>query len=111
MIVRIMGEGQFELPDEAMERLNELDDALEAALEDPQGFTPALKALLESVREAGRRVADDELVESEVILPAEESTAEEARDADRRGPDPGLIPPTAYALHWGGLALHGKLVP
>ena len=81
--------GQFELPDEAMERLNELDDALEAALEDPQGFTPALKALLESVREAGRRVADDELVESEVILPAEESTAEEVRAMLT---DEGLIP-------------------
>ena len=89
MIVRIMGEGQFELPDEAMERLNELDDALEAALEDPQGCTPALKALLESVREAGRRVADDELVESEVILPAEESTAEEVRAMLT---DEGLIP-------------------
>ena len=89
MIVRIMGEGQFELPDEAMERLNELDDALEAALEEPQGFTPALKALLDSVREAGRRVADDELVESEVILPAEESTAKKVRAMLT---DEGLIP-------------------
>ena len=89
MIVRIMGEGQFELPDEAMERLNELDDALEAALEEPQGFTPALKALLDSVREAGRRVADDELVESEVILPAEESTVDEVRAMLT---DEGLIP-------------------
>ena len=49
----------------------------------------ALKALLESVREAGRRVADDELVESEVILPAEESTAEEVRAMLT---DEGLIP-------------------
>ncbi len=89
MIVRIMGEGQFELPDDAMERLNELDDALEAALEEPQGFTPALVALLDSVRAVGRRVADDELVESEVILPAAESTAEEVRAMLT---DEGLIP-------------------
>ncbi len=33
MIVRIMGEGQYEVTDEALERLNELDDALEAALD------------------------------------------------------------------------------
>ena len=31
MIVRIMGEGQFEMPEESLARLNELDDALEAA--------------------------------------------------------------------------------
>ena len=41
------------------------------------------------MREAGRRVADDELVESEVILPAEESTAEEVRAMLT---DEGLIP-------------------
>ncbi len=89
MIVRIMGEGQYELPDDAMERLNELDDALEAALDDPLGFTPALTALLSSVRAAGRRVADDELVESEVILPAAESSAAEVRAMLT---DEGLIP-------------------
>ncbi len=89
MIVRIMGEGQFELPDGAMDRLNELDDALEAALDDPLSFTAALRALLESVREAGRKVADDELVESEVILPAEESTVDEVRAMLT---DEGLIP-------------------
>lgn len=89
MIVRIMGEGQFELPDEAMERLNELDDALEEALADPQGFPPALHALLDSVRAAGRRVADDELIESDVILPAAESSAAEVRAMLT---DEGLIP-------------------
>jgi hypothetical protein len=89
MIVRILGEGQFEIPDEAMERLNELDDALEAALEDPEGFPPALGALLDSVRAAGRRLADDELVESEVILPAAESSAAEVRALFT---DEGLIP-------------------
>lgn len=89
MIVRIMGEGQFELPDDVMERLNELDDALEAALEDPQGFTPALQALLDSVRAAGRRLGDNELIESEVILPAAESSAAEVRAMLT---DEGLIP-------------------
>jgi hypothetical protein len=89
MIVRILGEGQFEIPDEAMERLNELDDALEAALEDPEGFPPALGALLDSVRAAGRQLADDELVESEVILPAAESSAAEVRALFT---DEGLIP-------------------
>jgi hypothetical protein len=89
MIVRIMGEGQYELSDEALERLNELDDALEAALDDEAGFPAALAALLDSVRAVGTRVPDEELVESSVILPAAESSAEEVREMLT---DEGLIP-------------------
>lgn len=89
MIVRIMGEGQYELPAEAMARLNELDDALEAALEDDQEFPAALAALLEGVRASGQRVADDELVTSDVVLPAAEATVEEVRALFT---DEGLIP-------------------
>ena len=89
MIVRIMGEGQFELPDESMERLNELDDALEAALEDEQSFPAALTALLEGVRASGSRIADEELVTSDVVLPAAEATVDEVRALLT---DEGLIP-------------------
>lgn len=79
MIVRIMGEGQFELSDEALERLNELDDALEAALADEQSFPSALAALLDGVRSTGTRLSDDELVTSDVVLPAAEATVAEVR--------------------------------
>ncbi len=89
MIVRIMGEGQYELSDEALDRLNELDDALEAALDDETGFPAALAAILDSVRAVGTRVPDEELVESSVILPAAEATAEEVRAMLT---DEGLIP-------------------
>ncbi len=89
MIVRIMGEGQYEMPDESLERLNALDDALEAALADEQVFPAALAALLANVRDAGTPVPDDELVESQVILPAAESTADEVRSMLT---DEGLIP-------------------
>ncbi len=89
MIVRIMGEGQFEVPDESMERLNEFDDALEAALDDEQGFPAALTALLDSVRASGSRLADEELVTSDVVLPAAEASAAEVRALLT---DEGLIP-------------------
>jgi hypothetical protein len=89
MIVRILGEGQFELPDESMERLNELDDSLEAALDDEQSFSAALTALLEGVRVSGSRVADEDLVTSDVVLPAAESTVDEVRALLT---DEGLIP-------------------
>lgn len=89
MIVRIMGEGQFTVPDEVLERLNELDDALEAALSDEQSFPAALSALLEAVRSEGEPVADEELVTSDVVLPASDATVAEVRALLT---DEGLIP-------------------
>ncbi|MCU0278428.1 MAG: hypothetical protein MUF33_04250 [Candidatus Nanopelagicales bacterium] len=89
MIVRIMGEGQYEVPADAVERLNELDDALEAALEDQQSFPAALAALLDSVRASGQVLDDAELVTSDVVLPAAEATVDEVRALLT---DEGLIP-------------------
>lgn len=89
MIVRIMGEGQFELSEESMQRLNELDDALESSLEDEQSFPAALSALLQAVRSAGTQIADEELVTSDVVLPAAEASAAEVRELLT---DEGLIP-------------------
>ena len=44
MIVRILGEGQYDVADHALDRLNELDAALEAAVEagDEAAFAAAL---------------------------------------------------------------------
>ena len=44
MIVRILGEGQYDVSDEAIDRLNELDAAVEAAVEagDEAAFAQAL---------------------------------------------------------------------
>ena len=89
MIIRIMGEGQYEVPEDVVERLNELDDALDAALSDEQAFPSALAALLQAVREEGEPLADDELVASDVVLPAAEATVAEVRALLT---DEGLIP-------------------
>ncbi len=79
MIVRIAGEGQYRLSDEAQARINELDAALEAAL-DGDGFTAALAALLDEVRSLGQQLADEELLGSDVVLPPADATAQEVRD-------------------------------
>lgn len=89
MIIRIMGEGQYTVPDEVAGRLNELDDALEEALEDESAFPAALAALLDAVRTEGQPVADEELVTSDVVLPAAEATAAEVQALLT---DEGLIP-------------------
>ena len=81
MIVRISGEGQFRLPDEDAERLNELDNRAVKAVEqgDETGFRELWSQMLELVASDGNTLADDELVESDVILPPRDVTFQEAQ--------------------------------
>ena len=81
MIVRISGEGQFELPDADGERLNELDNRAVAAVEqgDETGFRELWNQMLELVSSDGNALPGDELVESEVILPPRDITFQEAK--------------------------------
>ena len=80
MIVRISGEGQFRLPDEDSERLNELDNRAVAAVEqgDETGFQELWSQMLELVSSDGNALPDDELVESDVILPPRDVSFDEA---------------------------------
>ena len=81
MIVRISGEGQFRLPDGDADRLNELDNRAVSAVEqgDQIGFRELWSQMLELVASDGNALEDDELVESDVILPPRDVTFEEAR--------------------------------
>ena len=81
MIVRISGEGQFKLPDEDSDRLNELDNRAVKAVEqgDETGFKELWSQMLELVASDGNAVDEDELVESDVILPPRDISFEEAR--------------------------------
>jgi hypothetical protein len=80
MIVRVSGEGQYRLPDEDAERLNELDNRAVASVEDGDetGFHELWSQMLELVASDGNALDDDELVESDVILPPRDVTFEEA---------------------------------
>ena len=80
MIVRISGEGQFQLPDNDAERLNDLDNEAVAAVEagDEGKFQQLFDQMLSLVKGDGEAVADDELVESDVILPPRDVSFEEA---------------------------------
>ena len=93
MIVRILGEGQWRVQDGAVADLNRLDDAVEDAVatNDEAELADALRALLDEVRTVGTPVADDELSDSELILPAADSTLDDIR-ALLSSSDEGLIP-------------------
>jgi hypothetical protein len=81
VIVRISGEGQFNLPDEDADRLNELDNRAVSAVEqgDETGFKELWSQMLEIVASDGNAVPDEELVESDVILPPRDISFEEAK--------------------------------
>ncbi len=81
MIVRILGEGQLEVDDAAVDELNVLDSALEAAVNsgDEAQFRPALTALLDRVRALGTPLAADALEPSELILPYADAHLDDVR--------------------------------
>lgn len=80
MIVRIMGEGQYELPDGIYDELNELDNRVVAAVEaeDQADYEHAFGALIALIRDKGAPLADDDLRESQVIVPPADLTLKEA---------------------------------
>ena len=82
MIIRILAEGQFEVPDETVDGLNELDARLESAIDagDEAALASALGALLARVREVGSEVAVDSLVPSDLVLPHATASLAEVRD-------------------------------
>lgn len=79
MIVRILGEGQFDVPDGDVDALNELDAQLAAAVEhgDQTAFEAALADLLDRVRTRGAPVPADRLEPSEAVLPPADATPAE----------------------------------
>jgi hypothetical protein len=80
MIVRISGEGQYELPDDDADRLNDLDNRAVEAVErgDEDAFHELWQQMLDLVHNDGTALNDDELVESDVILPPRDVSFAEA---------------------------------
>ena len=91
MILRILGEGQLEVPPDSLHELNELDEVLIHAVDkgDEEGFRSCLANLVNRVREVGHPVPADHLGPSEYIIPGADATLEEVR---RLLSEEGLIP-------------------
>ena len=92
MIVRILGEAQYEVPDDEQGTLDQLDAAVVKAVDagDEAAFSSALKALADQVRTSGQLLADDSFVPSHLVVPFADASLEETRRllADAR-PDGG----------------------
>jgi hypothetical protein len=82
VIIRILGEGQYEVADSALHDLEALDAALLVSCEggEQAAFEDALARLLERVRSLGTAVADDYLGTSDLVLPGAGATLAEVRE-------------------------------
>ena len=91
MIVRIMGEGQYRLSQDVLERVNELDNAVVAAVDgdDEDGFHESFEEMLDVIRSEGEHLGDEEIETSDIIVPPADTSFEEAA-AEFTGE--GLIP-------------------
>lgn len=82
MIIRILTEGQYDLPGQYLDELNRLDNQIVEAVaeKDWEGFQRLLSEMLDLVRRHGKPVPIEEIVESDLVLPEPDLTLEEAEE-------------------------------
>ncbi|HBG22844.1 MAG: hypothetical protein PHX16_06355 [Syntrophaceticus sp.] len=82
MIIRVLTEGQYKVSGGALSELDTLDDTLLDAVEadDESKFTAALHNVVSFVQTNGAKLPDEELVESDLIIPTPDTSLKEARE-------------------------------
>jgi len=83
VIARLLGgDGQFRVGDDVVAALNELDEQAVQAVEagDEENVHRLLGLMAKTVRERGERLADDDLSPSDLIIPPDDLSLEEAKD-------------------------------
>nr|QNO46192.1 hypothetical protein HNMILGLC_00006 [Methanosarcinales archaeon ANME-2c ERB4] len=80
MIIRVVTEGQYEVSDSLLDELNKLDNEIVELLKssDETKFRDVLKEFILIIRENGKPLDTDVIVESDLIVPPEDLTLSEA---------------------------------
>jgi hypothetical protein len=92
VIVRLLGGGgQYEVSEEVVSKLNALDDQAMGALDrsDEEELDGLLAQMAELVEAEGRRLPDDDLSASDLVIPPPDLSLEETRALFS---EQGLIP-------------------
>ena len=81
MIVRILGEGRYDVPDADLPAIEQLDAQLVDAMDrgDEAAFAGTLADLIGQVRHTGKLLAPDDLRTSSLVVPHDGSTLDEVR--------------------------------
>jgi hypothetical protein len=90
MIVRILGDTQYEVPASAKSALDELDTDLVKAVDggDEAAFANALTKLIAEVRRAGTPLPTDAFAPSDLVVPFADATLEETKSLLADSSDP-----------------------
>lgn len=82
MILRILHEGQYEVSGADLDTINAVDNKLVecVATGDEKSFSKLLAELLNAVRTHGVKLPVEQFVESDVILPAADSSLDEVQE-------------------------------
>ena len=82
MIVRILGDGQFDVAEADRPALHRLEEALDATIEgdDEAAFGAALAAVIAEVRRVGAPLAADSFTASDRVLPFDDATLAETKE-------------------------------
>lgn len=82
MIIRIMGQGQFIVPSGIFDDLNTIDNRIveHVAKGNEVELKKDLSNLISMIKHSGKPVRDEDIMESDIIVPPEDLTLEEAKD-------------------------------
>lgn len=81
MIIRILGEGQFNLDSKHIDDLNNIDNRIVDHVNkgDQIAFRKDLEKLISTVKDLGKPLDPVDIVQSDLILPPEDLSFEEAK--------------------------------
>lgn len=81
MIVRLMGEGQYELDKAQVDELNRIDNNLVNIVDncDEDAFRTEFNKIIDYVHINGKHIPDDIIKPSDIIIPPADITLEEAK--------------------------------
>jgi hypothetical protein len=81
MIIRIMGDGQYQASEALCDELNEIDNRIVGMVEEGKAeeFRKELAKLISEIKEKAEAIDAKEIVESNIIVPPEDLSFEEAK--------------------------------
>jgi hypothetical protein len=82
VIIRIMGEGQYHVPEVLCDQLREIDNRIVALIEEgnEKEFRKELFKLISEIKEKGEVVEEDKILVSDIIVPPENMSFKEVKD-------------------------------
>jgi len=85
MIIRIMGEGQYNVKSSNFDKLNKIDNKIVEYVQkgDEKKYKKGLADLIGLIHREGIQLDNEDLIESDVIVPPADMTLEEARQVFR----------------------------